>query len=82
MGLLVWGLMAPVEAKQHRSRSAVAQFKKATPCPLSGPGTCFRKGYVVDHIIALCAGGLDIPENMQYQTIAEAKAKDRWECRK
>ena len=38
-----------------------------------------RKGYVVDHIIALKRGGLDEPTNMQWQTKAEAKAKDRVE---
>jgi hypothetical protein len=33
-------------------------------------------GYVVDHIQALKHGGLDEPGNMQWQTKAEAKAKD------
>lgn len=38
-----------------------------------------RKGFVVDHIKPLKKGGCDCPENMQWQTRAEAKAKDRWE---
>lgn len=38
-----------------------------------------RKGYVVDHVCALANGGLDIVENMQYQTIAEGKKKDKVE---
>jgi len=33
----------------------------------------------VDHIKALVCGGADNPANMQYQTIEDAKAKDRWE---
>jgi hypothetical protein len=31
---------------------------------------------VVDHIVPLCAGGADRPRNMQWQTIAAARAKD------
>jgi hypothetical protein len=38
-----------------------------------------RPGYVVDHICALECGGMDITSNMQYQTIAQGKAKDKWE---
>jgi hypothetical protein len=34
---------------------------------------------VVDHKIPLKRGGCDCPENMQWQTIQEAKAKDKWE---
>jgi len=43
-----------------------------------------RPGYVVDHIIPLECGGADSPSNMQWQTIAEANAKDRTEgnCRR
>ena len=38
-----------------------------------------RKGYVVDHIIPLKKGGCDCPSNMQWQTIEQAKAKDKVE---
>lgn len=38
-----------------------------------------RKGFIVDHICALSCGGIDSITNMQYQTIIESKAKDRWE---
>jgi hypothetical protein len=42
-----------------------------------------RTGYVVDHIIPLEYGGADDPSNMQWQTVQEAKIKDRSErnCR-
>jgi len=39
-----------------------------------------RPGYVVDHIKPLAEGGKDEPSNMQWQTVEEAKAKDRIEC--
>jgi hypothetical protein len=39
------------------------------PCP----------GYVVDHVKPLACGGIGAPENMQWQSVSEAKAKDRWE---
>jgi hypothetical protein len=38
-----------------------------------------RKGYVVDHVVPLACGGADTPSNMQWQTKADAKAKDRTE---
>jgi hypothetical protein len=40
-----------------------------------------RPGYVVDHIKPLECGGADVPSNMQWQTRAEARAKDRTERR-
>jgi hypothetical protein len=56
-----------------RSKSATRQFKQLTGYP-SG-----RPGYVIDHIIPLKRGGCDSPSNMQWQTIQEARDKDRWE---
>src|SRR5439155_18862724 len=43
-----------------------------------------RKGYVVDHVVPLECGGADVPSNMQWQTVHDAKIKDRTErnCRK
>lgn len=58
-----------------RSSSARARFMRQTGY-VGG-----RPGYVVDHVIALACGGSDSPENMQWQTIAEARAKDRLERR-
>ena len=60
-----------------RSPEARARFMRQTGYPHGRPG------YVVDHIIPLECGGADTPANMQWQTIAEAKAKDRTErnCR-
>ncbi len=38
-----------------------------------------RKGYVIDHIVPLSKGGCDCPSNMQWQTIEDAKRKDKTE---
>jgi hypothetical protein len=72
-------------AETHRDSHQRALFMKAHPCPANGNtrGRCL--GYVVDHVRPLCAGGADHPENMQWQTVADAKKKDRLEaleCRK
>ena len=40
-----------------------------------------RRGYVVDHIVPLACGGADAPFNMQWQTVAAAKEKDKVERR-
>jgi hypothetical protein len=42
-------------------------------------GAC--PGYIKDHVKALACGGPDSVENLQWQTTAEAKAKDRWETK-
>jgi hypothetical protein len=34
---------------------------------------------VVDHVKPLACGGADAPGDMQWQTVAAAKAKDKWE---
>lgn len=62
-----------------RSPQAKNAFKKQHPCPSTGKryGAC--PGYVVDHVVALKRCGADTPANMQWQTIADAKAKDKWE---
>lgn len=68
-----------------RSRSARAEVMRHHPCPSTGARRGACPGHVVDHIIPLCAGGPDAPSNMQWQTLPDAKAKDREEaamCRK
>ena len=38
-------------------------------------------GYVKDHIVPLVCGGRDAVSNMQWQTIHEARAQDKWETK-
>ncbi|MDO8596126.1 MAG: hypothetical protein Q7R45_05840 [Sulfuricaulis sp.] len=66
-------------ADPQRSRKAEAEFRSANPCPATGQTQGVCKGYVIDRIIPPVCGGADDPANMQWQTIAEAKAKDKWE---
>ena len=79
---IVAGLLAlptAADAKAQRSHSAAAEFQRHHPCPSTGKthGRC--PGFIKDHITPLCAGGVDRPSNMQWQTIEEAKIKDRLE---
>lgn len=56
-----------------RSASAKHAFEVQTGYPKGRPG------YVVDHIKPLACGGADVSSNMQWQTVAEGKAKDKIE---
>jgi len=62
-----------------RSQAARAAFKREHPCPATKQpkGPC--PGYIIDHVVPLKRGGADSPANMQWQTVEEAKAKDRVE---
>ena len=74
--LLILALLFPVHANATtcRSESVKHHFDVINGFPHG------RKGFVVDHICELSAcGGIDSVTNMQYQTIAEGKAKDKWE---
>jgi hypothetical protein len=66
-------------ATTPRSSTSRREFQCLQPCPSTGRPAGACTGYVVDHIIPLKRGGIDAPSNMQWQTIAEAKAKDRVE---
>jgi hypothetical protein len=69
--------------KIKRSKAAKAAFEREQPCPSTGKTSGRCPGYIVDHVRPLERGGADAPGNMQWQTIAAAKAKDKTEgsCR-
>jgi len=62
-----------------RCSAARAAFERDHPCPSTGQPSGACPGYVVDHIVPLKRGGADLPGNMQWQTLEEAKAKDKVE---
>ena len=78
---LALAVAAPADARIKRSQSAKVEFKREHPCPATGAAKGPCKGYVIDHVNPLACGGPDRPENMQWQTVAEGKAKDKWERR-
>ena len=73
------GVRRDAHGRIARSAQAKDAFRKMHPCPATGKryGAC--PGYVIDHIQALKHGGADAAYNMQWQTRADAKAKDKWE---
>lgn len=73
------GAKRDANGKLARSAQQKAAFRKSHPCPSTGKSTGACPGYVVDHKVALKRGGADAPQNMQWQTKAAAKAKDKVE---
>jgi hypothetical protein len=69
-----------------RNPKIIRLFRATVPCPATGRTSGICAGYVVDHKIALaCAKteaerlALDDLPNLQWQTRADAKAKDKVE---
>ena len=79
--IIIFALLLSSLADAHTSRSYAAKkaFVSVVACPANGLNKLPCPGYVIDHVQALACGGLDDKSNMQWQTIAEGKAKDKWE---
>ena len=67
------------KGKIRRDPQAKRDFRKSSPCPVTGKTSGPCKGYVIDHVKPLKEGGPDSPANMQWQTEAAGKAKDKIE---
>jgi hypothetical protein len=66
------------EKREVQARVRKLQFSQH-PCPATGGTSGACMGYVIDHVVPLKRGGTDAPRDMQWQTTAEAKAKDKIE---
>jgi hypothetical protein len=79
------GYCASCERDRHgrieRSGSEKHKFQQTQPCPATGSATGPCPGYVIDHVKPLACGGRDSWTNMQWQSAAAAKAKDKVERR-
>lgn len=80
--LLLTLILAP--AADARDPRVVREFKRLQPCPATGKPRGRCPGWVIDHVVPLCAGGADAIENLQWQPRDESINKDvierRW-CR-
>jgi hypothetical protein len=79
--MVVVSFAVGANAEEHRSRAVTREFQREHPCPSTGLMTGRCPGYIKDHVIPLCAGGPDAVSNMQWQTVADSKDKDRLERR-
>jgi hypothetical protein len=80
LGALICCVSLPslASASEHRSRTVAREFQREHPCPSTGLTTGACPGY---HVVPLACGGPDAMSNMQWQTVADARAKDAWERR-
>lgn len=79
--MIALALSGLIMAAYHRSSVVTHDFQREHHCPATDRpyGPC--PGYIKDHIVPLCAGGPDAVTNMQWQTAADSKVKDRAERR-
>ena len=77
--LLIALLCLPIlaGAKNYRDPVEKQAFRADHPCPITGKTSGACPGYEVDHRIALCAGGADKPENMQWLSVDDHKRKTK-----
>lgn len=79
MAAALFGCAVNSYAKTERSQAAKNHFKHSNPCPSNGKNQGPCPGYIIDHINPIACGGADASSNMQWQTVADGKAKDKWE---
>jgi hypothetical protein len=75
----ITGVARDEHGRFKRSEAVKDQFKRQHPCPATGKSSGPCPGYVIDHVVPLCASGPDAAYNMQWQTLEQSKEKDHWE---
>lgn len=65
----------------ERSAAVRNEFKRHNPCPATGERRGACPGWVIDHVVPLCAGGPDAVGNLQWQAYADSLKKDADERR-
>jgi hypothetical protein len=79
--LLIAAALVLATSAEARDPAQVRAFRKANPCPATGSTTGACPGWVVDHMVPLCAGGPDDPANMAWQERSQSLVKDAHERR-
>lgn len=77
--VLAWFAAHADAATTKRGTAAPAAFRKLVACPSTHQFTGPCPGWIMDHLHSLECGGLDVPENLWWQTVAEARLKDQQE---
>jgi 5-methylcytosine-specific restriction endonuclease McrA len=79
--VLLMAISLSADARIPRSQAAKHEFQREHACPSTGRhrGPC--PGWQIDHRIPLKCGGPDMPENMQWLTVADHKAKTKQEAK-
>ena len=78
--LVAWGLLQtsrPIDDEPQADARQRELFVKKYACPVNGKHTEICPGWVVNYVKPLCAGGADRLSNLQWQTVATAKRKER-----
>jgi len=78
--LVAWGLLEtgrPIVTEPQRDARQIELFLKRSACPVNGKRQEACPGWVIGYLKPLCAGGVDRAANMQWQTVATAKKKER-----
>lgn len=72
--ILAISVSCQADASKRDTRQR-AEFYRSNPCPDNGRtrGPC--PGFEVDHVVSLCKGGTDTPDNMQWLPVAAHRMK-------